>query len=62
MRHLPRAGAGLMVDGLRLAQRVLSIGAIVWLRALVSVDESQDPRPTQLDWVGWLTRLSRPSP
>lgn len=29
--------------------------AIVWLLTLVGVDESQDPDPTQLDWVGQLT-------
>jgi MFS family permease len=29
--------------------------AIVWLLTRVGVDESQDPDPTQLDWVGQLT-------
>ncbi|WP_023643719.1 multidrug efflux pump JefA [Mycobacterium tuberculosis] len=51
---------GLMVDGLGWRSVFLvnvPLGAIVWLLTLVGVDESQDPEPTQLDWVGQLTLI-----
>ncbi|WP_158019243.1 MFS transporter [Mycobacterium basiliense] len=33
----------------------IPLGAIVWVLTLVGIDESQDPDPTALDWVGQLT-------
>ncbi|OSC41716.1 MFS transporter [Mycobacterium decipiens] len=33
----------------------IPLGAIVWLLTLIGVDESADPDPTQLDWLGQLT-------
>ncbi|QUR69861.1 MFS transporter [Mycobacterium spongiae] len=49
---------GLMVEtlGWRSVFMVnVPLGVIVWVLTVLGVDESQDPEPTQLDWVGQLT-------